>query len=193
MNLMDLTSAWAINSKKMKTINLFAMLMLLFGFFSTDLKSETRLVYLSPEQFITNTFGSTPPEEKKLWLKKNLKPKIQSILNHKYPALRIPYWKRGNKTAWILEEIGKERLITTGIVVESGVIQEVNVLIYRETRGGEVRHNSFTRQFKGAILNTDNRLDRNIDSISGATLSSRALEKLARLALTLDSVTQVNP
>jgi hypothetical protein len=59
------------------------------------------------------------------------------------------------------------------------------VLIFRESRGWEVRHDFFTDQFKGVTLNDDRELDLPIDNISGATLSVRALTRLARLALYL--------
>ena len=47
----------------------------------------------------------------------------------------------------------------------------------------------FTDQFSGSGLTDDLRLDRTIDGISGATLSVRALKKLARLALYLHEQT----
>ena len=51
-----------------------------------------------------------------------------------------------------------------------------------------MRHTFFTEQFDDASLNNNQsmELDRNIDNISGATLSVRAIKKLARLALLLD-------
>ena len=55
-----------------------------------------------------------------------------------------------------------------------------------DMRGWEVRHSFFTDQFKDAIIKPDLQLDKSIDGISGATLSVRALRKLARLALFLD-------
>ena len=62
---------------------------------------------------------------------------------------------------------------------------DVKVLIFRESRGWEVRYPFFTDQFKGATLVTDNNLDRKIDGITGATLSVNALTKLGRIALLL--------
>jgi hypothetical protein len=87
----------------------------------------------------------------------------------------------------VLEEIGKTEPITTGIVVDQGAIARISVLIYRESRGWEVKYPFFTDQFKGATLTAMHELDRKIDGISGATLSVRALTRLARLALLLDA------
>ena len=87
---------------------------------------------------------------------------------------------------WILEETGKEELITAGFVVADGRIDHVRVLVYRESRGQEVRQSSFLGQFKDARLKEGDRLDRDIDGIVGATLSVGAMERMARLALFFD-------
>ena len=79
--------------------------------------------------------------------------------------------------------------ITTGLVINEDRVERIRVLEYRESRGGEVRHPFFTGQFKGAGLTEEHRLDRPIDGISGATLSVRALKKLAALALYLHRIT----
>jgi hypothetical protein len=76
-----------------------------------------------------------------------------------------------------------------GLVVNADGLELIRVLAFRESRGWEVRYPFFTDQFPGTRLTTDNKLDRNIDGISGATLSVRALEKLARLALYLHQQT----
>jgi Na+-translocating ferredoxin:NAD+ oxidoreductase RnfG subunit len=64
------------------------------------------------------------------------------------------------------------------------------VLVFRESRGWEVRHDFFTDQFKLAKLKDENQLDKHIDNISGATLSVRAVRKLAQIALLLDKSIQ---
>lgn len=141
-------------------------------------------VYLEPEAFIEQSFAEEP-EQKVIWLNRELKESIEDILDHGYKGLRIRYWKAGNRTAWILEEIGKTEPITTGFVIEDGVLQSMEVLIYRESHGWEVRYPFFRNQFKGTGLTEERKLDQNIDGISGATLSVNALIRLSRLALFL--------
>lgn len=150
-------------------------------------------VYQSPDAFLTETFAGQPPAPKTLWLTEAMQERVAGILGHKYPAMRLRYWEHEKRGAWILEEIGKEEPITAGIVVDSGKIERMRVLIFRESRGDEVRYPFFTRQFEGAELKPDMRLDRHIDAISGATLSVRALERLARLALYLDGAARGSP
>jgi len=144
-------------------------------------------IYLEPERFLAQVFNGNPPEPKKLWIKKNLKKEIKNILGHDIKVLRLRYWDDNTKRAWILEEIGRDKPITVGLITANGKILDVKVLIFRESRGWEVRYPFFTDQFKDATLTAERNLDRKIDGISGATLSVNALTKLARLALFLDS------
>jgi len=126
-------------------------------------------------------------EPKILWLNQTLKKRAETILDHPYQGLRVRYWQSGQRTAWVLDEIGKEQPITTGIIVENGKILSVDVLAYRESRGAEVQQSFFTRQFQGVSLTSNDKLSKKIDGITGATLSVWALQKVARLALMFDA------
>lgn len=146
---------------------------------------SARGVYQEPQAFLRDVFAGKPPQLEKLWIKMDLKDKVHRILGHDLGVLRVRYWGRDGRTAWILDEIGKEQPITAGIVVNEGKIESVKVLAFRETRGWEVRYPFFTDQFKGVLLDEQDELNKNIDGISGATLSVNALTRLARLALLL--------
>ena len=143
-------------------------------------------------QFLETAFSNDVPGHKTLWIDKALKKDVKKILRHDYGALRVRYWQNGTRTVWVLEEIGKYKPITVGIVINEGAIEKLEVLAYRESHGWEVRHDFFTHQFIGARLPNNKKLDRNVDGISGATLSVRALKKLARLALYFDAQVQTN-
>lgn len=159
----------------------FFVLLALLGAQLPDGAAEE--VYQTPEAFLQESFGGEVPEPRALWLTGEAREGARRILGHAPPSIRVRYWQRGDRTAWILEEIGKEEPITTGFVVENGEIRRLRVLIYRESRGWEVRYPFFTEQFDGARLEPDQSLDRHIDNITGATLSVNALTRLARLAL----------
>jgi hypothetical protein len=126
-------------------------------------------------------------QPKTLWLNQALKKRAEAILDHPYQGLRVRYWQSGQRTVWILDEIGKEQPITTGIIIENGKILSVDVLAYRESRGAEVQQLFFTRQFQGLTLMSTDKLSKKIDGITGATLSVWALQKVARLALMFDA------
>lgn len=136
-------------------------------------------------RFLNETLGQ-PPAEETLWIVGDLQPAVRAILEHDYPAARVRYWRGGTRTVWVLDEIGKEMPITVGIAINNGAVERVKVLVYRESRGWEVKSQAFTAQFSGARLADGRKLDRHIDGISGATLSVRALSRLTRLALLFD-------
>ena len=166
-------------------INKAVYILVAINMFSWCVISLAKGTYLEPEKFLQQVFSGTPPEPKKLWIKKDLKAEIKEIMGHDLKMLRLRYWDDGVKRAWILEEIGRDKPITVGLVTANGKILDVKVLIFRESRGWEVRYPFFTDQFKDATLVTGNNLDRKIDGISGATLSVNALTKLGRLVLFL--------
>lgn len=147
--------------------------------------TEAATVYESQSDFLDRAFSSSPPEPGVTWLSGERKSKIRQLLGHDYPALRLRYWCKTGRSAWVLEEVGKEQPITVGIIIEQSVIRSLRVLTYRENRGGEVATASFTDQFNRVALNANDQLDASIDGISGATLSVQALTRLAGLALYL--------
>ena len=57
-----------------------------------------------------------------------LRKSVEKILDHPYGSLRIRYWKKDGRTAWILEEIGKTEPITFGVVIKEGKIQKSDSL-----------------------------------------------------------------
>lgn len=145
---------------------------------------------MQPEEFIESVFDGNPPQAERLWITRELNEDIRRILERDLGMMRLRYWQRDGRTAWILEEVGKEKPITTGWVVNDSGIEQLEVLIFRESRGWEIRYPFFTDQFKGLKLKQNQELDGHIDAISGATLSRNAMLKLSRLALFLhDRVT----
>ncbi len=145
-----------------------------------------RGVYQEPADFVSQAFSGTPPQPKVIWIKDALRQQVEEILDHRYESQRIRYWQENKRSLWILDEVGKTKPITVGIILNQGHIELIKVLEFRESRGWEVRHAFFTNQFIDARLDEKNTLDKTIDGISGATLSVRALTKLARIALLLD-------
>lgn len=128
--------------------------------------------------------------KKALWLKADTKVEIEGLLDRSFPGVRVRYCESGGKTAWILDEIGKTEPITSGVIVNQGQVEYLRVLVFRESRGGEVHREAFTRQYDQAALADNYRLDRNIDGITGATMSVNAVNRQARLALLLDRLTR---
>jgi hypothetical protein len=142
--------------------------------------------YIETVDYLHSAFGQEPPAPRTLWVSGDLRATVERVLGHRFNSLRVRYWYDGETSAWILDEIGKELPITIGVTVTDAAIVNVRVLEFRESRGWEVRYPFFTDQFVDARLQSDERLDRSIDGITGATLSVGAVTRIARVALVLD-------
>ncbi len=148
-----------------------------------SVNSSAKGVYQSNADFLKEVFNGDIPITQMLWILGDIKKGATSILGEKPAQLRVRYWRKKQQTAWILEEVGKEKLITVGLLVENNQLHQIKVLAFRESRGWEVKEPFFLEQFFQIQLTPELQLDHSIDGISGATLSVRALKKLARLAL----------
>ncbi|MFA7386536.1 MAG: hypothetical protein WCZ87_02615 [Thiohalobacteraceae bacterium] len=69
--------------------------------------------YQSSEDFLAETFAGSVPEPEVIWLTGPVRDTATAILGHPPTELRLRYWRQEQRTAWILEEIGKEKQITT--------------------------------------------------------------------------------
>jgi len=141
--------------------------------------------YIAPEEFLARVFAGNLPASDTVWITADKKEIVENILGHEPGYLRVRYWGDTQRSAWIVDEIGKTEPITIGVVVNSQEIEEVKVLAFRESRGWEIKHDFFTRQFSGAYMQDRQHLDRAIDGISGATLSVKAMTNVSRLVLYL--------
>ncbi len=162
---------------------------------------------LSKKAFLDLAFEQTNnPDQimsKTLWLDSALQDSISKILDHNYPKLRLSYWQSALsstpnqiskisadkmshfQTVWILEEIGKEKPITFAVSIKNNQVNLIRVLKFRESRGGEIQMIAFSNQFQHAGLDENLLLDKDIDGITGATMSVNAMKKITRLALML--------
>jgi len=149
--------------------------------------------YLTLEAFLASAFAHQAYKTEKLWLSVDQKKVAQEILGHDFNNLRVRYSVVSQTTAWVLEEIGKERPIKIGVVVADNKVQQVRILAFNESRGWEVKYPYFTYQFVNAALNSAYHLDKNVDGITGATLSVRAVTNITRLALYFHQLTLDTP
>lgn len=141
--------------------------------------------HVPPDVFLDRVFAGAVPKSQTVWMSGEVAAIAEKILGHEPDFLRLRYWGDATRSAWIIDEIGKTEPITFGIVVANNTIESAEVLAFRESRGWEIKHEFFTRQFAGASLHEGQRLDRTIDGISGATLSVKAMTKVSRLVLFL--------
>lgn len=163
-----------------------AFVFLVIAIFNQPLQAADK-IYEKPSSFLTRTLGSIPKTQI-LELDRTQKNELKKIFRHSYKEKKVRFWQSAGKTAFIVDEIGKTKPITTGVIVRNGKIVEIKVLVYRESHGWEVSKPFFTKQFVGATF-SDRKLDQRIDGIVGATLSVNAMKKVGAAALYLETQT----
>lgn len=138
-------------------------------------------VYLTKKQAFEIAFpGADKVDREKKWLTEEQKIAIGELCLQKIKTNRMTFYvgKRNGVPigyALIDHEIGKSFPITFMVVLNvDGTVRNVEIMVYREPRGWEVRYPSFMNQFTGKTADTDYR---DINSITGATLSVRAMVK----------------
>jgi Na+-translocating ferredoxin:NAD+ oxidoreductase RnfG subunit len=110
-----------------------------------------------------------------------------------------PLWRamRGDALLgfFIVDEvIGKHELITYAVGLDpQGVVRGIEILDYRETRGGEVRDPRWRAQFEGKHAGDPLRLGQDIQNLSGATLSCRHITDGVRRLVALYGVALRGP
>jgi hypothetical protein len=88
--------------------------------------------------------------------------------------------------AVIDDEMGLHEPITFATKISpQGLVERVEIMVYREPRGDEVRDPRFLKQFQGRSAHDGMRLSRDIDAVSGATVSSASLAVGVRRATIL--------
>lgn len=153
-------------------------------------------IYLSSEQALAKVFpGADRLEKETVRLSPEQKARVERRLGWRLAedAYVVHRGFRGEEPlgyAVITEEIGKYKPIT--FVVQASPdfrAERVEVLVYREPRGGEVRKARFLRQFRGKKAESPLRINRDIINITGATLSVRAMSAgVKRVLCVLDEV-----
>ncbi|MBQ0760350.1 MAG: FMN-binding protein [Zhongshania sp.] len=181
----------AILAPKSRVVVLLTGLMLALLCSMSVKAFELYKTFQTPEVFLGEVFNSKVPAPKLLVLNAESQRKIAAVFNRSFPQQRIRYWENGDKTVWVFDDIGKEGYVptTSGFVVNNGVVESSKVLIYRESRGEQVAEPSFLNQINGSKA-AGNNLDKPVDNITGATLSVDMMKRMARTAITLDSLVE---
>lgn len=104
------------------------------------------------------------------------------------PLARYTWHVRGEGTQYALvdEQLGQHEPITFGVLLlPDATIQRIEVMVYREAYGDGVRAESFRKQFVGLLFTNPMRAGKEVQIVSGATISTRALATGARRASAL--------
>jgi H+/Na+-translocating ferredoxin:NAD+ oxidoreductase subunit G len=144
-------------------------------------------VYLTKKEALEIAFpGADAIDKERKWLTDEQKTAIAKLSLLEISENRFNFYvgkKDGKPMGYMLIDhiVGKSFPITFMTVLNvDGTVRDVEILVYREPRGWEVRFPSFMSQFFGMNADSD---FRDINSITGATLSVRAITKGVKKAV----------
>jgi len=150
-----------------------------FAFAEEEKKFQLQ-VYLTKKQALEIAFpGADEIKKERLWPTKEEIRAIEEIYMYKIYETRFTFYtgiKNGKSMGSMLIDniIGKSFPITFMTVLNTdGTVRDVEIMVYREPQGWEVRYKSFRSQFYGKDTSSNSN---EILSISGATLSVRAIK-----------------
>ena len=150
-----------------------------FAFAEEEKKFQLQ-VYLTKKQAFEIAFpGADEIKKERLWPTKKEIRAIEEIYMYKIYETRFTFYtgiKNGKPMGSMLIDniIGKSFPITFMTVLNTdGTVRDVEIMVYREPQGWEVRYKSFRSQFYGKDTSSNSN---EILSISGATLSVRAIK-----------------
>lgn len=137
-------------------------------------------VFPAAESFRTHAF--VPTAEQRRRLEETLG---RRLFEREYSFLIV--YDRASRHlgyALITDERGKYRPITFMVGVTPDFrVNDTAVMVYRESRGGEVQRARFLDQYRGKTLRDAIQINRDIINISGATISVRSMNAGVRKVL----------
>ena len=158
------------------------------------LKEEeaARAVFPDADSFERRVIQSS--EELRAKIRQRLGNTKTSLWESAYPTFIARKGKTLLGYAVVVEEIGKHRPITFIVAVgPDRRIRDAALMVYREAYGGEVRDRRFLQQYRGKSLEDPLLPYRDIQNISGATLSVEAIGRGSKKALALVEIVYLGP
>jgi Na+-translocating ferredoxin:NAD+ oxidoreductase RnfG subunit len=139
-------------------------------------------VFLTEEDALKLMFPQSERIRKEvLKLSSEKKLQIEERIGWKFPeeSFEVYVGETGtqiNGYALVQNTIGKHKPMTYMVGVDStGHVLNVELLVFREARGSEVRTKRFNVQYEGKTASDPVRLNKDIINISGATMSVRSM------------------
>ncbi len=158
--------------------------------------------YLTPQEMLQEDVFLTEDEAAKLMFPKSeriereilrltpeQKTKIEERIGWHFPETEFTVYigKTGGRIdgyAVVQNTIGKHKPMTYMVgVYPNGEVSNVEVMVFREARGSEVRTKRFNSQYEGKTVFDPIRINRDIINLTGATLSVRSMSAGVKRAL----------
>lgn len=149
-------------------------------------------VYLTEEDALKLMFPKSERIKKELLrVSTDRKMTIEERIGWKFPeeAFEVYIGETGTRVdgyALVQNTIGKHKPMTYMVGVDpQGHVSNVELLVFREARGSEVRTKRFNVQYEGKTASDPVRINKDIVNISGATMSVRSISAGVKRVLIL--------
>ncbi len=149
-------------------------------------------VYLTPEEAAKLMFpDSDSIRSEVITITEDQKRRIEERIGWHFPETTFDCFigeTKGKLDGWafIQNTIGKHKPMTYMVGVDpEGEVSNVEILVYRESRGSEVSKKRFNYQYQGKTMHDPIRINRDVINISGATMSVRSMSAGVKRALVL--------
>ncbi len=134
-------------------------------------------IFVSIEQAQKLIFGETMLTKSPIVLNEETRKKMKdaSSVSHPFDSTRM--W-HSDKGEWFIvdEVVGKHEMITYAVGINAdGRVRQIEILEYRESYGHEVAQTNWLNQFVGKTAESSIKLNKDVQNISGATLSAKHL------------------
>lgn len=160
--------------------------------FLTDQEMTHADVFLTEEQALTLVFPTSKKIRKEtLRLTPQQKESIETRIGWKFPeeTFEVYIGETGDVLdgyAMMHHTIGKHKPMTYMVGVDpKGRITNVELMVFRESRGSEVGRKRFNYQYEGKTVLDPVRINKDIINISGATMSVRSMSAGVKRVLVL--------
>ncbi|NGZ02900.1 MAG: hypothetical protein CV090_07615 [Nitrospira sp. WS238] len=139
-------------------------------------------VFLTEEEAVKLMFPKSERIRKELLrVSMDKKAVVESRIGWQFPedSFEVYIGETGSQVdgyAFIQNTIGKHKPMTYMVGVDAqGLVSNVELLVFREARGSEVRTKRFNVQYEGKSVLDPVRINKDIINISGATMSVRSM------------------
>src|SRR5580765_7372002 len=158
----------------------------------TEQEMSMAEVFLTEEEAVKLMFPKSERIKKELMrVPSDKKTMIEERIGWKFPeaAFEVYIGETGTHIdgyALVQNTIGKHKPMTYMVGVDNtGHVVNVELLVFREARGSEVRTKRFNVQYEGKTASDPVRINKDIINISGATMSVRSMSAGIKRVLVL--------
>lgn len=160
--------------------------------FLTEQEMMMAEVFMTEEEAVKTMLPKSERVRKELLkLSPEKKAQIEDRIGWKFPeeSFEVYVGETGTRVdgyALVQNTIGKHKPMTYMVGIDGqGHVSDIELLVFRESRGSEIRQKRFNSQYEGKTVLDPVRINKDIINISGATMSVRSMSAGIKRVLVL--------